>query len=175
MHDLVKRICRKPGYKIAFVLGLVVLAQSIDYQADVAQLAAKEPVVIPPTVQEVKLAGYFKAKGSAAPDRMAHAVCQTSVPRLMAAVAVVESGGSVHAVNKQSKAKGAFQVKEKHWGKVALHPGAEVPQALQSERILAELLDEKGGSLPRALNAYGGDTKGRYSRVILAELQGVPR
>ena len=90
----------------------------------------------------------------------------------MAAVAAVESGGKVNAINKHSKARGAFQVKEKYHGRVRIHQGAEVAQALQSERILADLIEEKG-TLKKALNAYGGSSD--YARVVLAELQNVPR
>jgi len=92
----------------------------------------------------------------------------------MAAVAAIESNGKVNAVNKHSKASGAFQVKEKYHGKVPTHQGAEVVQALQSERILSELLEEKR-TLRKALNAYGGSSDGDYARLVLAELQNVPR
>ena len=175
---LTQRISTRPCYRALAVIAAVLLAHSGSLSHRVAEQPATscqaDPLTIPPTKHESKLAAYFRSKGSPAPERMAHAVSQTSVPRLMAAVAVVESNGKVNAVNRHSKARGAFQVKEKFHGRVRVHQGAEVVQALQSERILSDLIEEKG-TLKKALNAYGGSTDGVYARVVLAELQEVPR
>jgi hypothetical protein len=47
-----------------------------------------------------------------------------------------------------------------------------VAQALQSEKILAELTGELG--VKRALSLYGGDHTGRYADRVLAELERTP-
>jgi hypothetical protein len=121
-----------------------------------------------------KLANYFRKNGSKTPEEMANAVLQTRSPRLMAAMAVRESGGN-HNIRKtgwKRQHNGAFQVNPKHWGKVSDDP---IAQALQAEAILTELTQETGG-IRKALNAYGGDrTKRVYAANILRELQEVPR
>ena len=127
---------------------------------------------IPEPSKWYELADYFSRKGSPHPERMATAVLETQKPRLLAAIATVESNGKETAYNKSSKAKGAFQVKSKHWGRVG-HDVVE--QALQADRILNDLYDEKDRNLRKTLNAYGGDTKGRYAVAVLKELESVPK
>lgn len=132
----------------------------------------KEIGYVPEPSKWYELTDYFQRKGSPHPERMATAVLETQKPRLLAAIATVESNGKETAKNKRSGAKGAFQVKEKHWGRVK-HDVVE--QALQADRILNDLYDEKDGNLRKTLNAYGGDTKGRYAVAVLKELESVPR
>lgn len=125
------------------------------------------------TARQIELADYFQRKGSPHPERMATAVLETKKPRLLAAVAVVESQGKTTAYNRKSKAKGAFQVKEKYWGKVNRDV---VQQALQADRILDELYNANNGDIKKTLNAYGGDkTKKQYANLILKELENVPK
>jgi len=47
-------------------------------------------------------------------------------------------------------------------------------QALQAELVITSLAQEHRGDMRKALNAYGGDSSGRYARVVLAELARVP-
>jgi hypothetical protein len=119
-----------------------------------------------------KFTSYFQKNGSRTPEVMAYAILQTRSPRLLASIAVVESGGNSHIRNTGYKKRyhGSFQVDPKIWGTV---PHDAVGQALQAERILEELVGEKGTILA-ALNSYGGDTRGKYARTILRELQEVP-
>jgi hypothetical protein len=119
-----------------------------------------------------KLTEYFRKAGSRDPVVMAHAVSKTSKPRLLAAVAVVETGGNyrVRRTGWKQKFDGGWQVNKKHWGKV---PTDAYGQAAQADRILAELLEDQG-SLKKALSVYGGDSTERYQRKVLAELGRVP-
>ncbi|MBV5327120.1 MAG: hypothetical protein JZU65_05695 [Chlorobium sp.] len=116
---------------------------------------------------------HFKNKGSRSPEEMADAVLKTKNPRLLAAIAVVESDGNSHIRNRGYKKQhdGAFQVNPAHWGKV---PHDAEGQALQAEDILEELVGTKK-NIRVALNHYGGDTRGNYAKAILKELQEVPK
>ena len=120
-----------------------------------------------------KLTNYFRKNGSKTPEEMANAVLKPRSPRLMAAIAVKETGGnpSTRATGYKRRHHGAFQVNPAVWSPV---PKDAIGQALQSEAILSELVAEKG-DITKALNAYGGSTKGTYARMILAELVEVPR
>jgi hypothetical protein len=126
---------------------------------------------IKPTIREIQMAEYFRRKGSPVPQKMAQAVLATSKPRLMASIAVRESGGDPKAVGDGGKSKGAFQV-QKHWGIVSKNV---VEQALQSERVIDELIIASGGNLKVALNKYGGDrTRKVYAKNILQEMNKIP-
>jgi hypothetical protein len=120
-----------------------------------------------------KLAAYFKANGSKTPEEMANAVLKTKSPRLLAAVAVRETGGnpSIRNGGYKKRHQGAFQVNPKHWSKV---PNDAIGQALSAEKIIIDLVEEKG-DIVSALNAFGGDkTKKKYAQTILSELSNVP-
>ena len=120
--------------------------------------------------QQARLAGYLRAKGNPTPEALAEAVIHTRSPRLMAAIAVrgerntpywIRHGGRAHAH------AGAWQVNGKMHGAVSYDV---TEQALQSELILTDLVTEHHGDVVKALNAYGGDTHGRYADRVLAEL-----
>lgn len=107
------------------------------------------------TPEQHQFRAFFARHGSPEPEQMAVAVTQTKRPELrpvLAAVAVKESNADPKAVGDGGASKGAFQVQEKHWGKV---PSDAIDQALQAERIL-EALVESRGSLRRGLVAYNG-------------------
>lgn len=118
---------------------------------------------------------YFQKAGSKSPQEMAEAVLATKNPRLMAAIAKIETGGNPHIRNTGYKKRhdGAFQIASKHHGKVS-HDVVE--QALQAEMVLVGMLSEEKSIIP-ALNAYAGHTdkkRGRYAYNVLAELSQVP-
>jgi hypothetical protein len=119
----------------------------------------------------IEMTKYFKKAGSKHPEVMAHAVLQTKRPKLLAAVAVVETGGNhkIRATGFRHAHSGAFQVNPRDWGKV---PKDAIGQALQAEAILEELTETK--PLKKALAHYGGDSTDKYSRRVLAELVRVP-
>lgn len=114
---------------------------------------------------------YFRKAGSITPEAMAEAVLATKSPRLLAAVAKVETGGNPHIRRGGRKGMhaGAFQVNSKIHGRVSMDP---VKQALQAEAILSELTETM--PVKRALSIYGGDPSSRYHKTILAELVRVP-
>ena len=120
---------------------------------------------------KVQLTGYFRRAGSRTPEEMANAVLHTRSPRLLAAVATVETGGNPAVRNGGYKRRhqGAFQVNPRHWGVV---PQDAVGQALQAENILSELTGEM--PIRKALSLYGGDSTDRYQKRVLAELVKVP-
>jgi hypothetical protein len=118
-----------------------------------------------------KLTEYFRPT-SRNPEVMATAVLMTQSPRLMAAIAKVESGGNPHIKKGgyRGRHSGAFQVNPKLHGRVSSDP---IRQALQSEAILSELTATM--PIKKALSIYGGDSSSRYQRRVLAELASVPR
>lgn len=121
--------------------------------------------------QQMSLTTYFKDNGSRTPEEMAYAVLQTKSPKLLAAMAVVESDGN-HAIRNRGYKKrhdGAFQVNPSIHGKVSSDP---VEQALQAERILTELTDKH--PIKVALSVYGGDSSEAYQQKVLTELLHVP-
>lgn len=129
----------------------------------------QQPPVITLTSEQAEYRDFFIRHGSPAPSEMAVAVTQTKRPALMSAIAVKESNGDPKAVGDSGASKGAFQVQEKHWGKV---PSDAVGQALQAERILEELLSS-ARHLRSGLARYNGGTKPpraayRYADHILA-------
>lgn len=85
-------------------------------------------------------------------------------PHLTIAQGMVESGLNQYAIGK-SKEKGAWQVREKYWGKV---PNKLHEQAQQSERILNELLRESRNDLYTAITKYNGSGPEavRYTKVV---------
>lgn len=121
--------------------------------------------------RQMVMTQYFKRNGSKTPEEMANAVLRTRNPKLLAAVAVVETGGTstLRSTGYKNRHHGAFQVNPKHWGEV---PKDAVGQALQAERILEELTDTM--PIKKALSLYGGDSTSKYQRKVLAELVRVP-
>jgi len=126
---------------------------------------SNEPQLIYKThlsVREQKFVEVFKSHGSTHPVEMAIAVCKTKKPALMAALAIRESNGNPLAVGDNKKAKGAFQVWPSHHGFV---PSTASEQALQSERILEELVQSSRGSLRCGLSKYNtGKANSRVGR-----------
>jgi hypothetical protein len=114
---------------------------------------------------------YFKMAGSKTPEEMAYAVLSTKNPRLLAAIAKVESNGNsnIRSTGYKKRHDGAFQVNSRYWGRVG-HTADE--QALQAEAILTELTQAM--PIKKALAHYGGDSTDRYSQKVLAELVRVP-
>lgn len=122
--------------------------------------------------RKMSMERYFEKSGNPHPKQMAEAVLATKRPKLLAAMAVKGEKNTPYTVRRggyKKRHSGSWQVNPKDWGKV---PYDAVGQALQSERILDELLDKK--PLRQALNSYGGDSTDAYSRRVLAELQRVP-
>lgn len=107
--------------------------------------------------EEIKLASIFAYHGSSNPMEMAIAVRKTKNPSLMAAIAIKESNGKPHAIGDNGDSKGAFQVQEKHWGKVG---STATEQALQAEKIIDELVaSSPRGKLRSGLAKYNGGVK----------------
>lgn len=101
---------------------------------------------------------FYKYHGSPVPNVMAQAIIEVKPKNRpkVAAISIKESHGTPWAVGDKGKSKGAWQVQEKHWGKV---PISTTDQALQAERILEELVaSEPRGSLRCALAMYNGGT-----------------
>lgn len=171
-----KRWRKKPkyGYLVLFVVCIAILfAYHFSYKETVE--LKKCHVTNNCTFchnRHAAMSAYFESKGSPDPHRMATAVLETSRPRLMASIAVRESRGNPKAVGDGGKSHGSFQVQKRHWGKVSNDP---VEQALQSERILDELIAENNGNLRKALRAYNGEQKKNvYAQNILKELEFIP-
>ena len=154
------------GISIGMVV--VVAVKSCDRQT--------EPVVVKVNCaachnRQTTLTEYFRKAGSRSPEDMADAVLNTRSPRLLAAVAVVESGGNPTVRNAGYKRRhdGAFQVNPRLHGRVSTDP---IKQALQAESILCELAETM--PIKKALSVYGGDSTSKYQRRVLAELTRVP-
>lgn len=126
---------------------------------------------------EEKFIEYFQKSGSPKPEIMAKAVISTKKPRLMAAIAVVETKGdpSKRYTGYKKRHHGAWQVNPNDWGPVSHEALA---QALQAEDALNTFKKSSKGNLKVALNKYGGETnpeRGEYADKILAELTAVPK
>lgn len=122
--------------------------------------------------RQAQMVNYFRINGSKSPEDMAYAVLQSKRnSRLLASIAVVESGGNPDKRNTGYKRRhdGSFQVNPRHWGTV---PADAAGQALQAERIITELTTDYG--VKKALSQYGGDSTDKYQRRVLAELIRVP-
>ena len=85
-------------------------------------------------------------------------------PELTLTQGLLESNLNTRAVGKAGE-KGAWQVREKYWGKV---PKTFKGQADQAEDILNELLETSNGDLRVALRKYNGSgTKAhRYANQV---------
>lgn len=85
-------------------------------------------------------------------------------PELTIEQGKIESNLNVRARGKAGE-KGAWQVKEKHWGKV---PKTFKGQALQAEDILNELLEASDNDLRTAIRKYNGSGKSavRYANKV---------
>lgn len=125
------------------------------------------------TDEQWRLSMYFAKNGSPTPEQMAIAVTKTKSPRLLAAIAKIETNGNPHKRNTGYKKRhsGAWQVNPRDWGKVSKDP---VEQALQAEFALDTFTKESKGKIKKALNNYGGDSTDKYSAMVLAELERVP-
>ena len=108
------------------------------------------------TTEQEQYKNFFKAQGSPVPDAMAIAISHTKKPKIMAAIAAVESNGNPKAIGDSGASVGAFQVQPIHWGRVNTKNALE--QAIQAEKILEALLVERG-RLRCALAAYNGGTR----------------
>lgn len=87
-------------------------------------------------------------------------------PQVSLTIGCVESGMSTTAIGKAGE-RGAFQVREKYWGKV---PKTLKGQMQQHNTILLDLVNEHG-TLPKAVERYNGRGKKakRYLGAITQE------
>ena len=109
------------------------------------------------TRQQEVYKDFFVKHKSPEPEAMAVAVSHTKNPKLMAAIAVVESNANPKAIGDKGASKGAFQVQEKHWSRVK---DDALTQALQSEKILHELMPDRGRHRWRTtLARYNGGSR----------------
>lgn len=121
------------------------------------------------SVAETKLAAFFARQGSPAPIEMSKAVAKRKRPRLLAAVAAVESNGNPAAVGKVGEVT-AWQIREIIWGDAGTTTEAHSKKA---EDILEALIAENHGNLRRALSAYNGDQSGRYAAKVMKKVSEV--
>jgi len=156
----------KPSFTTYIILGLLTtVLVAIPKCSTEPQPVYKSHI----SVKEQKFVEIFKSHGSAHPVEMAIAVCKTKKPALMAALAIRESNGNPLAVGDNQKARGAFQVWPSYHGFV---PNTASEQALQSERILEELVQSSRGSLLCGLSRYNtgkvnSRTGKRYAKHVV--------
>lgn len=155
---------------IGVVIGMLLLAGVRACDPDMKPVAIQQNCVSCHS-EQMSMTIYFKNNGSKTPEEMAYAVLQTKSPKLLAAMAVVESDGNPAIRNRGYKKRhhGAFQVNQAIHGEVPTNPA---DQAKQAERILEELTDKY--PIKTALSIYGGDSTNGYQKKILAELNKVP-
>lgn len=148
-------------------LGIVGLAYLLAMSSDFSTTNQQRQSQLSP-LQE-RIARYFVAKGIADPVNKAVVLTRNSrYPKVAAAQAVVESRVNPKAIGKRRE-KGAYQVIEKHWGKVA--DRLEL-QTKQHSNILSDLLEENHGSLYRAVKSYNGVGKSsiKYADAVLKNM-----
>lgn len=152
-------------YALILIFSIFLFVGHLEYRWDVD----KKPQAMPLSFYETRLAEFLVANQSPAPVEMAQAIVRAKRPKVAAAQAIVESNGSPKAVGKKAE-RGAWQVREKYWGKVHEDPHR---QLLQNEKIMDELLEASGNDLEKALRLYNG--KGvesrRYARRVLAKME----
>ena len=85
-------------------------------------------------------------------------------PSLTIAQGIVESELNPKAVGKANE-KGAWQVQEKHWGKVS---PCILQQAKQHEQIMNYLIAENEGNVSKAIMRYNGS--GEKTKKYLAKV-----
>ena len=121
-----------------------------------------------------QLAQHLKSKGSKTPQELADALLKTKNPRLLTAIAVVETQGNSVKGGWKKQYHGVYQVHPRIHGAVKKDLLA---QSLQADRIITEFTELNKGDIRKALNQYGGETSGGngYSKKVLAELVEVPK
>lgn len=142
----------------AFIMLLILFFMIISFSLISKCSETKHPVYASHfSNQEIDFIIEFAKNGSSHPIEMGLAVCKTKNPPLMAALAIKESNGRPKAIGDSGLSKGAFQVQEKHWGKV---PNTATEQALQAEKIIDELVaSSPRGNLRSGLAKYNGGVK----------------
>jgi hypothetical protein len=153
---------------IAFVFAVVGYVDRPEYHDDMSSKSIT--YVKPLSDQEKRLATFYASQGSPEPALMAQATAKTKRPRLMAAVAAVESNGNPHAIGKIGEVT-AWQLREELHGTAG---NTVDDHARKAEQILEQLLKESDGNFRRALSAYNGDRTGRYAAKVLRKLKEVP-
>lgn len=121
--------------------------------------------------RESTVAKFFIKKGVTDPVNKAIIIVENSkYLKIASAQAVVESRVEPKAIGKK-KEKGAFQVQEKHWGKVA---DILELQTRQHSDILSDLIEEKG-DVKIAIKAYNGSGKkaDQYARLVIRNMREV--
>lgn len=159
---------------ITLLIGCFVVVAAVDspdYHADMSVKPSIETRQL--TGKEARLAEYFAKAGSDMPIEVAQTIISTAKrPRLMSAIAKVETQG--RNVRGKNGEVGVWQVMPEYHGPVDPHNLAE--QLRQSEAILDELLEQTGGSLRGAVQAYNGSGPAavRYSMKVMREIREVP-
>jgi len=174
---------------LAFILLMLMIATIVMCQWSLSEAKVESPPAISmqqQTLEKLRLSidheaiaarqaiiDYLKKSGSRSPIDMTYAIFKTKRPKLMLAMAVVESDGNYTVRNGGYKNMhhGAWQVNPKWWGEV---PDKVDLQALQAEHIIDTYLEQTGGDLIKALNKYGGCSKGKYASSIMNEMKNVP-
>jgi len=161
---------------LTVLLLLVLIGHSVSYKdtpdkkLQKAQVDVSKYVTADTLDHHLEMVTYFHKIKSPSPQDMAVAVLSTKSPKLLAAMAKIETGGDYTKRNTGYKKRhhGAWQVNPTYWGAVSNKP---VHQAIQAEKVLVALLTESNGEIRTALNKYGGDSTDAYSNKILAELE----
>lgn len=94
-----------------------------------------------------------------------HSLANTFAPKRLAAIASKESNFRKTAVSPDGHDKGAYQVREKEWGKV---PQTISSQTKQAEKVLLEKMADARGSLDEATVRYNGfnEKARKYGRDV---------
>ena len=176
---VIKDPARREKVRAAFVGAMIIcafgFAGSVEFNSIQATKTAEQNeqrvVVVEEalSVAEVQLAEFFERQGSPAPVEMGKAVAKRKRPRLLAAVAAVESNGNPAAVGKAGEVT-AWQIIEKEWGSAGVTTEAHSKKA---EDILEELIRQNNGNLRAALSAYNGDRSGRYAAKVMKKVSEV--
>lgn len=174
------RAGRRSAY--AIISGVAILAvyfgvQSYEYHETkpiisiVPQMEATPPVPAHLTRKEAALTTFFEKQNSPVPVEMARAVVKRKRPRLLAAVAAVESNGTPWAKGNAGEVT-AWQIIEREWG----YAGKTTEEhAQKAEEILEHLLKESNGNIRKALELYNGGAKPgpksrRYAQRVLNQI-----
>lgn len=162
----------------AVIMAMYIGVQSCEYREPKPAPSVPQKLRLSPpllsshlTPKETKLVVFFQKQKSPVPVEMAKAVAKRKRPRLLAAVAAVESNGTPWAKGKDGEVT-AWQIIESEWG----YAGKTTEDhAKKAEEILERLLTESHGNIRKALESYNGGTNPgfkskRYAQRVINQI-----
>lgn len=153
---------------ISYILLNLIILLSISLKGYIKETNInKGGVKAPPYINNKE--AYKKILTYTKDESLSEIICDTKYPYVLAAIAKIESDYDANALNKVTKAKGLFQIMQKHWGYVPKHPAAQI---FKAERVYTNLLSEHK-SFNKATERWNGS--GREARLYAKQVYKVQK